>query len=115
MLPSGFTVADPFVGHSVTRMGSTAAIHTGTVTALNVPVRYSGHPGGEVSGLIQTKVCAEGGDSGGPLYDGTEALGLTSGASGNCTTDGTTFFQPAREAAPVIWANGSAGAVRVGR
>jgi streptogrisin B len=97
--PGGFTLADAFVGESVTRKGSTTGTHTGTVTALNVTVRYSGHPGGKVSGLIQTTVCAEGGDSGGPLYDGTKALGLTSGGSGDCTSGGTTFFQPVREAA----------------
>ena len=49
--------------------------------------------------LIQTNVCAEPGDSGGPLYDGTKALGLTSGGSGDCSTGGTTFFQPVTEAA----------------
>jgi streptogrisin B len=97
--PGGFTVADPTVGESVTRKGSTTGVHTGTVTALNVSVRYRGHPGGRVDGLIQTTVCAEPGDSGGPLYDGTKALGLTSGGSGDCTSGGTTFFQPAREAA----------------
>jgi streptogrisin B len=48
--------------------------------------------------LIQTNVCAEPGDSGGPLYDGTKAIGLTSGGSGDCTTGGTTFFQPVTEA-----------------
>jgi streptogrisin B len=48
--------------------------------------------------MIQTTVCAEPGDSGGPLYDGTKALGLTSGGSGNCRTGGTTFFQPVVEA-----------------
>jgi len=99
--PGGFTVADPFVGESVKRTGSTTGTHSGTVTALNVTVRYSGNPGGRVSGLIQTNVCAEGGDSGGPLFDGTKALGLTSGGSGNCSTGGTTFFQPVREAANV--------------
>ena len=97
--PGGFTVADPFVGESVTRKGSTTGVHTGKVTALNVSVRYTGNPGGKVSGLIQTTVCAEGGDSGGPLYDGNKALGLTSGGSGNCSSGGTTFFQPARAAA----------------
>jgi streptogrisin B len=97
--PGGYTVADAFVGESVKRTGSTTGTHSGTVTALNVTVRYSGHPGGTVSGLIQTNVCAEGGDSGGPLYDGTKALGLTSGGSGDCTSGGTTFFQPVREAA----------------
>jgi streptogrisin B len=97
--PGGFAVADAFVGERVTRDGSTTGVHTGTVTALNVTVRYRGHPGGTVSGLIQTNVCAEPGDSGGPLYDGTRALGLTSGGSGDCTSGGTTFFQPVREAA----------------
>jgi len=97
--PGGYTVADAFVGESVKRTGSTTGTHSGTVTALNVTVRYSGHPGGTVSGLIQTTVCAEGGDSGGPLYDGKKALGLTSGGSGDCSSGGTTFFQPVREAA----------------
>jgi streptogrisin B len=97
--PGGYSVADAVVGESVTRDGSTTGIHSGTVTALNVSVRYVGHPGGVVSGLIQTNVCAEPGDSGGPLYDGTKALGLTSGGSGDCTSGGTTFFQPVREAA----------------
>jgi S1-C subfamily serine protease len=84
--------ANAVVGESVTRRGSTTGVHTGRVTALNVTVHYQG--GGTVRGLIQTTVCAEPGDSGGPLYDGTAALGLTSGGSGNCTTGGTTFFQP---------------------
>ena len=37
------------------------------------------------------------GDSGGPLYSGTTALGLTSGGSGNCTSGGVTYFQPVTE------------------
>jgi streptogrisin B len=93
----GFTVADAFVGESVRRTGSTTGTHSGTVTALNVTVRYQG--GGTVRGMIQTNVCAEPGDSGGPLYDGTKALGITSGGSGDCRADGTTFYQPVREAA----------------
>ena len=84
--------ANAVVGERVTRRGSTTGVHTGRVTALNVTVHYS--DGGTVRGLIQTTVCAEPGDSGGPLYDGTAALGLTSGGSGNCTIGGTTFFQP---------------------
>jgi streptogrisin B len=84
--------ANAFVGEAVTRRGSTTGTHTGTVTALNVTVRYQG--GGTVRGLIQTTVCAEPGDSGGPLYAGTAAIGLTSGGSGDCRSGGTTFFQP---------------------
>jgi S1-C subfamily serine protease len=83
---------DAFVGEAVTRTGSTTGTHTGTVTALNVTVHFQG--GGTVRGMIQTTVCAEPGDSGGPLYAGSIALGLTSGGSGNCSTGGTTFYQP---------------------
>jgi len=95
--PGGFTAANAFVGESVTRDGSTTGIHTGKVTALNVTVHYSG--GGTVRGLIQTTVCAEPGDSGGAMYDGSKALGITSGGSGDCRSGGTTFFQPVTEAA----------------
>jgi streptogrisin B len=94
--PGGYTAANAFVGETVTRDGSTTGVHSGKVQALNVTVRYQG--GGKVSGMIQTNVCAEPGDSGGPLYDGTKALGLTSGGSGDCKTGGTTFFQPVTEA-----------------
>ncbi|MFH8381493.1 S1 family peptidase [Kitasatospora sp. NPDC018058] len=95
--PGGFTSApNAYIGESVTRTGSTSGTHTGTVTGLNVTVRYS--DGGTVRGLIQTDVCAEPGDSGGPLYEGTKALGLTSGGSGDCTVGGTTFFQPVNAA-----------------
>ncbi|GLW67685.1 serine protease [Actinomadura rubrobrunea] len=83
------------VGQSVRRSGSTTGVRSGTVTALNQTVRYAE---GTVSGLIRTNVCAEPGDSGGPLFSGSIALGLTSGGSGNCTTGGTTFFQPVTEA-----------------
>jgi hypothetical protein len=86
------SAANAFVGESVTRDGSTSGTHSGKVTALNVTVHFSG--GGTVRGLIQTTVCAEPGDSGGPLYDGSKAIGLTSGGSGDCRSGGTTFFQP---------------------
>ncbi|MGW4567596.1 S1 family peptidase [Streptomyces sp. NPDC004561] len=88
--------ATPSVGQTVYRRGSTTGTHSGRVTALNATVNYGG--GDIVYGLIQTTVCAEGGDSGGPLYNGTTAYGLTSGGSGNCTSGGTTFFQPVTEA-----------------
>jgi streptogrisin B len=84
------------VGMSVTRRGSTTGIHSGSVTALNATVNYGG--GDIVYGMIRTNVCAEPGDSGGPLYSGTRAVGLTSGGSGDCSSGGTTFFQPVTEA-----------------
>ncbi len=89
------TAANAYVGESVKRSGSTTGVHSGTVQALNATVNYSQ---GTVYGLIQTTVCAEGGDSGGPLFSGSTALGLTSGGSGNCSSGGTTFFQPVTEA-----------------
>jgi streptogrisin C len=50
-----------------------------------------------VTGLTQTDVCAEGGDSGGSWLSGDQAQGVTSGGSGNCSTGGVTFFQPLTE------------------
>ncbi|MCM2577212.1 S1 family peptidase [Streptomyces meridianus] len=94
--PGGYSAANAYVGESVKRTGSTSGTHSGKVTALDVTVHYSG--GGTVRGMIQTNVCAEPGDSGGPLYDGTKALGITSGGSGDCSAGGTTFYQPVTEA-----------------
>ncbi|WP_225833601.1 S1 family peptidase [Streptomyces sp. NK08204] len=90
------TAANAYVGESVKRSGSTTGVHGGTVQALNATVNYGN--GEIVYGLIQTNVCAEPGDSGGSLFDGTAAIGLTSGGSGNCSSGGTTFFQPVTEA-----------------
>ncbi|MYR84166.1 trypsin-like serine protease [Streptomyces sp. SID685] len=83
--------AEATVGMKVTRSGSTTHVHDGTVTGLNATVNYQE---GSVSGLIQTDVCAEPGDSGGSLFSGDKAIGLTSGGSGDCTSGGETFFQP---------------------
>ncbi|MEU9333707.1 S1 family peptidase [Streptomyces sp. NPDC048290] len=88
--------AEATVGMAVTRSGSTTRVHSGTVTGLDATVNYGN--GDVVGGLIQTDVCAEPGDSGGPLFSGSGAVGLTSGGSGNCTSGGTTFFQPVTEA-----------------
>jgi streptogrisin D len=85
----------PSVGQTVFRRGSTTGTHSGRVTALNATVNYAE---GTVTGLIRTTVCAEGGDSGGSLYAGTRAFGLTSGGSGNCSSGGVTYFQPVVEA-----------------
>ncbi|GGM41755.1 S1 family peptidase [Dactylosporangium sucinum] len=82
------------VGQSVRRSGSTTGVRSGSVTQTGATVTYSQ---GQVSGLIRTTVCAEPGDSGGSLFAGTTALGLTSGGSGNCTSGGVTYFQPVTE------------------
>jgi streptogrisin D len=96
------SAATPTVNQTVYRSGSTTGVHSGRVTALNATVTYAE---GTVSGLIRTTVCAEGGDSGGPLFAGTTAYGLTSGGSGNCSSGGTTFFQPVTEALNVYGVN----------
>jgi streptogrisin D len=83
--------AEAEVGQKVTRSGSTTQVHDGTVKALDASVSY---PEGTVNGLIQTDVCAEPGDSGGSLFAGDKALGMTSGGSGDCSSGGETFFQP---------------------
>ncbi|MCH0571806.1 S1 family peptidase [Streptomyces sp. MUM 136J] len=87
--------ADASVGQRVFRSGSTSGLRDGRVTGLDATVNY---PEGTVTGLIQTDVCAEPGDSGGPLFSEGIALGVTSGGSGDCTTGGTTFFQPVTKA-----------------
>lgn len=86
----------PYVGQHVCRSGSTTGVHCGTVTALNVTVNY---PEGPVRGLIRTSICAEPGDSGGPLYAPStgEILGILSGGSGNCSSGGVSYYQPILE------------------
>ncbi|WP_079038469.1 S1 family peptidase [Streptomyces sp. NBRC 110028] len=101
--------AEASVGQEVQRMGSTTGLNGGSVTGLNATVNYAE---GSVSGLIQTDVCAEPGDSGGSLFteDG-KAIGLTSGGSGDCTAGGETFFQPVTTALEAVGATiGDAGA-----
>ncbi|WPB74506.1 ricin-type beta-trefoil lectin domain protein [Archangium violaceum] len=81
------------VGASVCRSGSTTGWRCGVIQAKNVTVNYAQ---GAVYGLTQSNACCEGGDSGGSWLSGDQAQGVTSGGSGNCTTGGTTFFQPLR-------------------
>ncbi|WFB10352.1 S1 family peptidase [Streptomyces sp. LX-29] len=85
-------VAEASVGMPVQRSGSTTGLSEGTVTGLDATVNYG--DGQIVTGLIQTDVCAEPGDSGGAMFSGDAAVGLTSGGSGDCTQGGETFFQP---------------------
>jgi streptogrisin C len=82
------------VGSTVCRAGSTTGYFCGTVQGYNSTVRYAE---GSVSGLTRTTVCAEPGDSGGALIAGSQAQGVTSGGSGNCSSGGTTYFQPVDE------------------
>ncbi|GII61481.1 serine protease [Sphaerisporangium krabiense] len=88
----GSTVA--VEGASICRSGSTTGWHCGTVQQRNTSVTYSQ---GTVREVTRTNVCAEPGDSGGSFISGNQAQGVTSGGSGNCSSGGTTFFQPVNE------------------
>jgi streptogrisin D len=88
------SAASAYVGEPVKRSGSGTGVRSGTVTAINVTVYYAE---GTVNGMIKTNICFESGDAGGPLFDGAKAIGLASGGSGNCSTGGTTYFQPVTE------------------
>ncbi|HVK24479.1 MAG TPA: S1 family peptidase [Actinokineospora sp.] len=99
---AGSTVTQ--VGGTVCRSGSTTGWRCGTVGAFNQTVNYGG--GQIVYGLTRTSACAEPGDSGGSFVSAVvsgrvQAQGMTSGGSGNCSSGGTTFFQPVREAMSV--------------
>ncbi|MFY1586882.1 S1 family peptidase [Micromonospora sp. WMMD734] len=89
-------VGTAYVGQAVCRSGSTTGVRCGTVTALNQTVNYAE---GSVTGLIRTNICAEPGDSGGPLYVAATGviIGILSGGSGNCTSGGSTYYQPVAE------------------
>ncbi|MER5377430.1 S1 family peptidase [Streptomyces sp. NPDC002553] len=105
--------AEATVGTEVFRMGSTTGLSNGQVLGLDATVNY---PEGTVTGLIQTNVCAEPGDSGGSLFtqDG-QAIGLTSGGSGDCTVGGETFFQPVTTALEATGATLGAGGAGAGQ
>ncbi len=79
------------VSGSICRSGSTTGWHCGTVQQHNTSVSY---PQDTVSGVTRTSVCAEPGDSGGSYISGSQAQGVTSGGSGNCSSGGTTYHQP---------------------
>ncbi|MFL1380729.1 MULTISPECIES: S1 family peptidase [unclassified Nocardiopsis] len=78
------------IGSAICRSGSTTGWRCGTIQARNQTVNY---PQGTVQALTRTTVCAEPGDSGGSFISGSQAQGVTSGGSGNCTSGGTTFYQ----------------------
>ena len=81
-------------GASICRSGSTTGVHCVSVQAKGATVNYAE---GSVTGLTRTNVCAEPGDSGGSFYSGSQAQGVTSGGNGDCSSGGTTYFQPVNE------------------
>ncbi|MGW0807218.1 S1 family peptidase [Nonomuraea sp. NPDC002799] len=86
------------VNASICRSGSTTGWRCGLIRQHNTSVTYAQ---GTVSGLTRTSACAEPGDSGGSFISGSQAQGMTSGGSGNCSVGGTTYHQPVNEALSV--------------
>ena len=88
------------VGTQACKTGSTTGTTCGPVLAYNVTVRYAE---GTVSGLTRTRICTQPGDSGGAMFAGSQAQGITSGGTvGSCSQSGfQSFFQPADEALSV--------------
>jgi hypothetical protein len=82
--------AEAAIGAAVCKQGSTSGWTCGRIQAKNQTVRYAE---GTVTGMIETNVHAEPGDSGGPLIAGNQAQGLLSGGDSS-----TTFFYPVRAA-----------------
>jgi streptogrisin D len=79
------------------KTGSTTGTTCGRVLGYNVTVDYAE---GTVFGLTRTNICTQPGDSGGAMYAGSLAQGITSGGTiGGCSQAGfRSFFQPAGEA-----------------
>jgi hypothetical protein len=87
----------PVDGESVSRAGGFSNDMIGQVLLTNTTVIYSQ---GAVYGVIKTSNCSNFGDSGGPLYHGTVALGVLSGGSGShepcndSVSQYRTYYQP---------------------
>ncbi|WP_374238259.1 ricin-type beta-trefoil lectin domain protein [Actinoplanes sp. DH11] len=82
------------IGSSICRSGRTTGWRCGTLLGKNETINYQQ---GSVSGLHRSNACAQPGDSGGSWISGNQAQGVTSGGSGDCTSGGTTWFQPVNE------------------
>jgi len=80
------------VNATVCKTGSTTGTTCGRVLQYNTTVNY---PQGTVFGLTTTNVCTQPGDSGGSLFAGTQAQGVTSGGTvGSCSQAGFRSFLP---------------------
>jgi streptogrisin D len=89
------SASNAIAGETVCKSGSTTGLTCGSVLGTNVTVNYAQ---GRVYGLVETNVCVDSGDSGGSLFSGSAAIGLTSGGSQPaCQTGSLSFFQPMTE------------------
>jgi streptogrisin D len=85
---------NPPPGQPVCVSGPVGGYRCGTIISVNNTVNY---PQGTVYGLGRINLCSYPGDSGGPVFSGTIAVGIVSGGSGSCSTGGYTYYQPVTE------------------
>jgi streptogrisin D len=78
--------ADPYVGLSVCKSGSTTGLTCGQVTQVGITICYAE---GCVSNMAESTAYVQPGDSGGAWFAGGTAIGITSGMGG-----GFSYFQP---------------------
>ncbi|WP_345074745.1 S1 family peptidase [Phytohabitans flavus] len=84
-----------YKGQQIYRSGWATGTRAGFVLATNVTLNLDE---GTVYNLVHTTACAEAGDSGGPVYAGTTALGLVSAGRGSCASPAPEmWFQPISE------------------
>ncbi len=81
-------------GEKVKRVGSTSQDRDGMVLDPSVTVNYT--DGSTLYNMIETSLCVQFGDSGGPMFAGTTALGLNSGGNYADKACGDTDPQPDR-------------------
>jgi streptogrisin C len=79
------------VGGTVCLIDRVIGLRCGTIIAKNQTVNY---PGGTIYGLTRTNICMEPGLSPVAFVSGEHAQGVPLGGSGNCSTGGTSYFQP---------------------
>ncbi|GAB2629331.1 serine protease [Paractinoplanes abujensis] len=91
----------PRDGESVSRVGTTSSDLVGAVLLTSTTVTYD--TGETVTGVIKTSNCTRRGDSGGALFSGSVALGITSGGNfvdagcSDAVSDRRSYYQPVQE------------------
>ncbi len=92
----------PRDGESVSRVGTISSDLVGAVLLTSTTVTYT--TGETVTGVIKTSNCARHGDSGGALFSGSVAIGITSGGNyldagcSDAVSDRRSYYQPVQEA-----------------
>ncbi len=89
-------VGSPPENSAIQKAGSTTGVTSGTLVGYGRTVNYAE---GTVFDMIETTACVQPGDSGGSLYQGSTAIGITTGGTvGGCGAGFQSFFQPVGEA-----------------